>query len=370
MNERERLLSVLKGKRPDKVPWYADLAYLYDSLRLKGQLEDRFQGDAGYLEFHRELGAGIYLYAPDLWKQSHTQGTTYREDTRGDVRTCTFDTPIGTITSEHQYIPISTTWACTKHYVESIDDLMVMLHVFEHSEYSENYDAFKRIDELWGEYGLPVALAPISVSPLQKLFARWAGVENTMELYMEHEERFDEAIERIQVSEDRVFDILAASPAEVIEFPENLSSEITGRFFFEHYNLEYYRKRIRQLHDAGKIVSIHIDGTLKACLPLLREAGFDIAEAVTPAPVGDVPIEALRDVAGDDIVLWGGLPGALFSPVYSEDLFDAHLEKIMETFPLGSRFVLGVADQVPPDALMHRVTKVRDVVERNGISSR
>lgn len=363
MNPRERLLCVLEGRTPDKVPWYADLVYLYDSLRLKGQLEDRFQGDTGYLEFHRELGAGIYLYAPNLWAHSYSGGVTYREESRGEVRTSTFNTPIGTLTSVHEYIPISTTWACTKHFVESIDDLRVMLHVFEHSLYSENYAAFRRIDDLWGEYGLPVALAPISVSPLQKLFARWAGVENTMELFMEHEDTFDEVIERIQVSEDPVFEILAASPAAVIEFPENLSSEITGRFFFERYNLDYYRRRIRQLHDAAKIVSIHIDGTLKACLPLLQEAGFDIAEAVTPAPVGDVPIEELRATAGNDIIIWGGLPGALFSSAYSEDLFDAHLAKVLETFPRGSRFVLGVADQVPPDALIHRVIKVRDAVE-------
>ena len=116
------------------------------------------------------------------------------------------------------------------------------------------------------------------------------------------------------------------------------------------------------MHDAGKITSIHIDGTLRACLPLLQEAGFDIAEAVTPAPVGDVPVEELRATAGDKIIIWGGLPGALFSPAYSEKLFDAHLAKILETFPLGSRFVLGVADQVPPDALLSRVTKVRDGV--------
>lgn len=364
MNPRERLLCVLQGGTPDKVPWYADLVYLYDSLKLTGRLDDRFRGDAGYLAFHQELGAGIYLYAPDLWIQSHSGGVTYWEETRGDRKTCTFTTPIGTLTSEHRYIPVSTTWVCTRHCVQSIDDLKVMLHVFEHSEYSKNYDEFRRIDDLWGANGLPVALAPISVSPLQKLLARWAGVENTLELYMEQEEVFDEVIARIQVSEDPVFEILADSPAQVIEFPENLSSEITGRFFFERYNLDYYRRRIRQLHDAGKIVSIHIDGTLNPCLPLLQEAGFDIAEAVTPAPVGDVPVEELRATAGDEIILWGGLPGALFSPAYSEALFEAHLEKVLQSFPLGSRFVLGVADQVPPDALIHRVTQVHEAVER------
>lgn len=364
MNLRERLLSVIKGRTPDKIPWFADLVYLYDSLKLRNRLDRRFEGDEGYLEFHKELGAGIYLYAPSLWKHGYGGGVEYSEVIKGNEKVSTFITPRGKITSEHEYLPISYSWACTRHYVETIEDLRVMLYVFENSEYCENYSDFNRINDLWGEHGLPAALAPISVSPIQKLLARWAGVENTMGLYMDHEDELGEVIERIKVSEDKIFEILEKSPADLIEFPENLSSEITGRNFFERYSMDYYRGRIQQLHGAGKLVSIHIDGTLKACLPLLQTAGFDIAEAVTPAPVGDIPIGELRSWAGEDIIIWGGLPGALFSPVYSEEIFDRVLEELLETFPRGSKFVLGVADQVPPDGLIHRVKKVRDAIEK------
>jgi hypothetical protein len=130
------------------------------------------------------------------------------------------------------------------------------------------------------------------------------------------------------------------------------------------YNSEYYTKRINQLHEAGKYVSIHIDGTLRGCFELLEEAGFDAAEAVTPAPVGDILLEDLRKHSGSKMIIWGGLPGALFSPHYSEDEFDRHLNAVLATFKEDPLFVLGVADQVPPDGLISRIRKVRERIGR------
>lgn len=85
-----------------------------------------------------------------------------------------------------------------------------------------------------------------------------------------------------------------------------------------------------------------INGTLKASLPLLVETDLDCVEAVTPAPVG-----------------------ALFSPLYSENYFKDYLKKVLKIFSLDSDFVLGVADQVPPDAKFSRITLVRRILENN-----
>ena len=364
MNERERVLAVLGGKIPDKIPWFADLSYLYDSMKTRGILEDRYNGDEGYVRFHKDLGAGLCFYAPFLWKIEYAGGIKYYESETDGVKTFIFNTPEGNIRSEQKYLPTTYTWAYTEHFVKDIKDLYIMLYIFENIKYIENYKDFNKIDMLWGDAGIPVGLAPISVSPIQKLLTRWAGIENTLCIFMDNRDEFEEIIGRLKSSEDEVFEILKRSPARLIEFPENLSSEITGKTFFEKYSFDYYRKRINQLHDAGKYVSIHIDGTLKGCLPLLEKAGFDVAEAVTPAPVGDIEVENLRNTAGDKIILWGGLPGALFSPIYSESLFEEHLKNVLSTLSTDSRFVMGVADQVPPDGLISRVKKVRDMIEK------
>lgn len=357
-------MAVLNNRQPDKIPWYADLSYLYSSLEARGQLEKKYSGDEGYLAFHLDLGAGIYCYTPFLWRTEYSKDISYSENIAGDTRTSIWETPIGKITSRDQYSRTSFCWAYTKHFVETIEDLRVMLYIHENSKHFENYAAYEKFDALWAGHGIACALSPITSSALQKLFSRWAGVENTMSVYLDHTDEFEEILQRIEQSEDAIFKIICDSPAQYVEFPENLSSEITGRNFYLKYNKPYYEKHNRKLHEKGKFTGIHIDGTLKSCLPLLADSGFDVAEAVTPAPVGDVPLEDLRKTAGENIVIWGGLPGALFSPLYSESTFESHLEKTIETAKKDSRFIIGVADQVPPDGLISRVKKVREFVER------
>lgn len=363
MDERELLLKVLKGESTPKKPWFADLMYLYNALQYKGELEPKYMGDEGYLQFHRDLGVGVCFYPPYLWKLEFTGGVKYHSSVSDGIHTTVYHTPKGSLTAQERFLPEAYTTAYVEHFVKTIGDLDIMTYIFENTRYTENYEAFEKIDRLWGEVGIAAGLAPISVSPLQSLLTRWAGVDKTVEIYMEDTEAFEEYIQRIQDSQDTAFEIIAGSNTEYIEFAENLSSEITGKTFFEKYNMPYYKKRISQLHASGKYVGIHIDGTLRSCLPLLEKCGFDAAEAVTPGPIGDLSVEELRAAAGDNIVLWGGIPGALFSDKYSEEVFVDHVTKVLKTFKQDKRFVLGVADQVPPDGLISRVKKVRELVE-------
>lgn len=64
-------------------------------------------------------------------------------------------------------------------------------------------------------------------------------------------------------------------------------------------------------------------------------------------------------VGESDAILWGGLPGVYFTPLVSEEEFDRHVLEVMTREP---RYVLGVADQVPPDGLERRVRRVRELV--------
>ena len=365
MTIREEVLQVINGLSTDRTPWFGDLSYYYNSLVYKGELPVQYQGIDGEKRFYDDLGVGIYVYAPFVFKMDYTGGVSYTENKSETEIVEKYDTPIGSISSRQKFLPESCCFAYTKHFVENMEDLRVMCSVFENTVYKENYEEYSKRAELWGDSGLAVALAPISVAPIQKLLARWAGVEKTIELYYDETDEFEEIIQRIEKAQLPVFDIIADSPAEMVEFPENLSSEITGSRFFEDYNLPCYQKANQILHDAGKKTAIHIDGTLKPCLSMLSAAGFDIAEAVTPMPCGDVDIQDLRKVAGEDIILWGGIPGALFTEQFTDEEFVSHIKKVLSI--ADKKFVLGVADQVPVDGLWHRIKMVRGLVnERVG----
>lgn len=362
MYEYERILSVMNREKPDRTPWFADLSYLYSSMVSLGTLDDKYKGEIGYLEFHRDLGAGICFYAPFPWTLAYSEKIEYKTSISGNTRVSVFSTNVGDICCEERFLPKTYSWAITKHYVESLNDLRIMEFIHKNTFYKENYSEFLRVADLWGDAGIAVAMPSISSAPLQKLLARWAGVENTVGIYMEDSDEFEAILEEISEAESPIFDILCESPCEYVEFAENLSSEVTGDSFFKKFNMPHYIKQNKKLHEAGKFTGIHIDGTLKPCLSMLSGCGFDIAEAVTPFPIGDIKIKDLRKEAGDKLIIWGGLPGVLFSPLYSEEQFRSHLEELLETFPPGAGFILGVADQVPPDGLISRIKLVREII--------
>lgn len=366
MTERERLAAVLDGKVPDRTPWYGDLSWWHAAHEAAGDLHAGYAGEAGYLRLHRDSGVGIYLYAPMLWTQTYDDTVTQTSIVEGRTVTSMLITPVGSVRCVTVELPGSGASAVVEHYVKGPDDLRVMRYAHAHRRIVRNYDAFVECERRWGNSGMACALAPVSTTGLQMLLTRWAGVETAVRLWADARPEFERTIGEVQDCDDAIFALLASAPTRYVVFPENLSGEVTGRRLLRQYAMPYWRKRIDQLHSAGKLVGIHNDGTLRASLPLLIEAGFDFVEAATPAPVGDMALDELRDMTADRILVWGGIPGALFSPTTSEECFETFVEQVLRTFPRGSAFVLGVADQVPPDATFERICLVREIVERTG----
>jgi len=113
---------------------------------------------------------------------------------------------------------------------------------------------------------------------------------------------------------------------------------------------DYYRRRLRQLHSAGKFAVVHLDGMVRGLLPKLAACGFDGIESITPAPAGDVEIEDLRALTGNEkTILWGGIPGAMFAPPWTADDVRAQTRRWLEALWPDGRLVVGSADQVPPN---------------------
>jgi hypothetical protein len=363
MSNRSEVLDLLHGKPGGMVPWFGDLSYYYYSLERQDKLEQKHRGPEGEKRFYADFGVGIYLYTPDVFTVSYCGRVQYTEARTPDRIVLRFQTPVGSIESVQDYVPGQYCFAYSRHFVRTIEDLRVMRFVFQNARYSENYEAYRSYDRLWGEEGIGFAMGVASMAPMQKLLSRWAGVETTVLMCQDHPAEFAETFAAIEASQEPLVEVLAGCPAEVVILPENLASEVVGEGFFRRFNMPYYRQIVERLHAAGKKVAIHIDGGLKPCLGLLSACGFDIAEAVTPAPVGDVAVEELRKLAGPGIILWGGLPGGIFSRNYGEEFFEEYVLNVLRH--ADGRFVLGVADQVPPDAVPARIRRVRELVRAN-----
>ena len=50
-----------------------------------------------------------------------------------------------------------------------------------------------------------------------------------------------------------------------------------------------------------------------------------------------------------------------------DEEFDRHVKAVLSVMRENPRYVLGVADQVPPDGLEYRVKRVRELVDQYGV---
>jgi hypothetical protein len=108
---------------------------------------------------------------------------------------------------------------------------------------------------------------------------------------------------------------------------------------------------------------------VRGLLPKLARAGFDAVEALTPSPAGDLEVGEMRAIAseiqpasGDGrIILWGGVPGVMFAPPFRWPDLQAHVARVLACWH-GEPFILGVADQVPPDGEIEYVRRISELV--------
>lgn len=187
-----------------------------------------------------------------------------------------------------------------------------------------------------------------------------------LELLTEAPEELEELLCCMKDKHTQAAQIAIESPAEYIFVPDNLSSEMVGGGIYDTYIKEVHEDWTARIRKAGKKSMVHLDGTLNPLLGKLSRAGFDVIEAVTPYPVGDISLEDLRNHVLQNTVIWGGIPGGFFAEDFPEEEFEAWIRRVLEYAKKDGRFVMGVADQIVPHASMERVKKVSGLVEKYG----
>ena len=364
MTHRERIFQILQGKQPDLVPWCGDLDYWATSL-VKRELKpkDFIQSD-DYIQWHRDLGVGFYLQGYFPYKEIK-ENCEVKEWNEGHKRYKEIITPLGSVRECWEYIPSSYTEGPVEHFLKSEADLPIMKYIYENTRFEPDYDFAHLRRQQVDDQGVVLCYTP--KSPFMHLLALEAGIMSVTTLALTVPEEFNELLEVMKKAFDQAARIAVDSPAEVLMIPENLSSEMVGPDFFEMYMRAYQEEWTSKIREAGKYSFIHIDGTLAGLLRQEASVGFSVLEALTPHPVGDLKFEDLAEFAGaSESILWGGIPGVYFTDNVSEEEFERHVKHVLSIMVQEPRYVLGVADQVPPDGLEHRVKRVGELVQEYG----
>lgn len=369
MTPKQRIEAVYHGKTPDQVPFMLDLSHwFYHKNRMPWDLSRSYDAPEWELiDYHKAAGVGFYL--PNL---GSFYGVDYPEDVTASVvksedgRSITWrlETPLGVLERTRVWEETTYAWAIRNWGIKTEHDLRILGYALANRCYRPLWDRYRAWVEAVGEIG--VVYVGLGYSAMGQLLNYWLGVEGVAYATTDWPDTVRSVVCEVNENQLSLVDLVAASPVKFVVMGDNFSSDVQPPHFFEQWSKDYYREAVCRLHAAGKFVAVHIDGKLRGALGMIRDTGADCADAVTPAPMGDLTPEACRVEAGTEFILSGGVPPNLWLPGAGVEAFRDAVLRWLALKRSSPRLIANAGDQVPPYAQEDRIKMMRDLVEEHG----
>jgi hypothetical protein len=371
MTERERMLAVYRGETPDRVPFFLDLSHWFNQKHgIPFDLsESHLEPEWDLIQYHKKAGAGFYVpnlnsYYDVKFPPNVVTTATKEMTPHGPEITWRIETPIGVIERKRRWEEQSYSWNVSRWGISTADDLCVLAYAYSRRQYEPAWERYTPWVEALG--GLGVVYVSIGYSAMGHLLAYWMGIEKTMYATIDMPDVLHEVVDQINDNLLDCVDMVCQGPAEVILMGDNFSGDIQPPRFFKEWSEPFYRQAIRRVREADKFSAVHIDGRLKGILRSFADLGATCADAVTPAPMGDLTPVQCRQEAGPDMVLSGGVPPNMWIAGVSDEAFKQSVLDWLDIRKLSPRLVANAGDQVPPGALEHRIDMMRELVDKYG----
>ncbi len=377
MNGRERLMAVLTGKEPDRIPFAPLIGpYYLDSLVNQGiTLEDiapsskactpalRENENLWRIEIHRYIGSDCLTRHCSAYEVMYENCEKILEQ-RGNVVYSGYKTPIGTITLETVFpteTNIGNMGYTRKRLVETPQDMKILKYVMDHARILPDYQPFRELDAYIGEDGLVTVSTP--VTPIQGLLQTDMGVEEFTYSLMDYEEEMEELMESIHRFNRRVYEVCADSPAQVFIAYEDTSTTVLSPAWYEKYCMRQIDEYADILHKKGKLFITHMCGKLANLTGYLAAGRQDGIDSVCPPTTGDLePGKALEEVGK---IIIGGLEPPALVRMNAKQAREYALEKLRQVGS-GKGFILSTGDTTAADTPIENLTAIAELVKEKG----
>jgi hypothetical protein len=381
MNNRERLMAIFDGKSPDCIPWIPRLDVWYEAHKRRGTLPQKFHG-WGLREIEKELGLGT----PARDRRRQPKGANVPTLVGNTIFRIEFhDLEVNYLEKEHEcrieYItPIGKVSTLEKgsteldqlgikgieveHMIKEPADYPVVEYIIQHTEIIAEYDDYMAFDQEIGDDGIPMIY--VGQDPMNRIIQELIGYNVAYYHLHDYPEHISHLFEVLLEQSESVQRVIVESPAKLILHGQHFDSNMTPTPIFKRYMLPYYQSFIENMHQHGKVVACHGDADTKKLLPLIKESGFDMVECFVTSPMVTVTMEEARAVFGDEVVIWGGIPSVILCDPVTDKDFKEYMFNLFRTISPGDAFILGVADNVVPDAKLERIEWVSNMVMKYG----
>lgn len=388
-------MATFRGEPVDRLPYVPriDLWYLANSVagtlpqQHAGRTQHEISRAEGWALHHKYafasfgehsdhalLHRGIGLFRTrdtvvDFVLPKDVEVRVHREDRLTRVE---YHTPAGMVSNTLQYdetmkrlgisIPLH-----AGHLIKGPEDYAPVCHLFEHMDVVPNFDRFEYwANEELRDDGVPVVAHFHGASPMQQIQRDLINATEFFIHYKDHQKALRTLVECMEPLYDKILKICCDSPAQVVNWGSNFDDMLTYPPYFRQEIQPWVRKASSALAGAGKLLMCHTDGENFGLMELIRDSGMHIAESICPAPMTRVTLEEYYKHWSKNLTLFGGIPSTVVLPETSEADFEAYLDQLFRAVAPGNRMVVGIADQVPPQALFSRLQRIGERIEREG----
>ncbi len=143
MTTRQRILAILDGKAPDRIPWIPRLQIWYDAHLAAGTLPDEYR-DCSLRQVEQDVFGGTAARDGVIWR-AEIRDVEIRTHRPNDMETVTeYVTPAGTVTTR-----FSTTECLRRNAIQDAqvefmikrpEDYAAVEYIIEHTDYVPAFD--------------------------------------------------------------------------------------------------------------------------------------------------------------------------------------------------------------------------------------
>jgi uroporphyrinogen-III decarboxylase len=364
MNDRERLLAIMGGGTPDRIPWIPRLQIWHTAHTRLGTLPESLRG-LSRRQIEATLGMGDPARDGRVFAAEQTGDVEVSQRQEGPLTVTTCRTPVGTVRSasrtstELEALGIGALEV--EHMVKQPGDLAVVEYLVEHTHYRPTYEEYHAYEAAVGEHGYPMVSA--GDCPFHYFLQKLAGYQQAYYLIADCPDEVEHLLTTMEeVEREYLWPVVAGSPAQLILHGYHFDSTLTPPPYFSRYITPYYRDFADLLHQHGKTLAMHADNDSRLILEHIEAAGFDMAETFTTWPQVHCTLEEARRAWGNRVIIWGGVPSVMLEPAYSDAAFEDYMRRLFSAIAPGDAFILGVADNIMPAAMLSRLQRIGEMV--------
>lgn len=393
VTHRARMLAAIHGEPTDMLPWAPRMDLWAIANRARGSAPRHLAGldPAGIAD---ALGFGCRVVQADFTRSAAPDDLVLRplgierhadfpyrveldglavlfEEAAGSYRT-SIDTPVGPVILESVLTPEMISQGVydphvTRHAIRTADDFEPVARVFEHLRVVPQPEGYAAFRDRIGERGIAVASGAIGASPMHLILHDLVDLETFVYLYHDDPEALRGLADRMAPFFESLLDALLEGEAEIFLWGANYDQSLTWPVLFRDEIAPWLRRVTQRAHAAGKLVLTHADGENQALLPMFPDCGLDVAESVCTRPMVRHSLAELRAGFGPYTTVWGGIPSvALLHDVMDDRSFEALLDETFAELGTGERLILGVSDNVPPEADLARLARIGERIRAFG----